>query len=104
MESREAVDEATIRLTGQGLDTLTEDEVACCYALQDKVWVTDPDGAKWEVYTVLADAPGSAFPASWICQSTGTLETAWAVMDARVAVKKAPRLASMATASAIPAA
>lgn len=29
----------------------------CCYATQDKVWVTDPDGAPWEVYTVLADAP-----------------------------------------------
>ena len=53
VESTEQVNEATVRLTGQGLDTLTEDEVACCYALQDKVWVTDPDGAKWEVYTVL---------------------------------------------------
>ena len=29
----------------------------CCYAVQDKVWVNDPDGAPWEVYTVLADAP-----------------------------------------------
>ncbi|MGH9011518.1 MAG: glyoxalase/bleomycin resistance/dioxygenase family protein, partial [Acidimicrobiia bacterium] len=26
-----------------------------CYALQDKVWVSDPDGAPWEIYTVLAD-------------------------------------------------
>ena len=32
----------------------------CCYAVQDKVWVHDPDGAPWEVYTVLADAPASA--------------------------------------------
>ena len=30
----------------------------CCYAVQDKVWVDGPDGARWEVYTVLADAPG----------------------------------------------
>jgi hypothetical protein len=42
-----------------------EDHVSCCYALQDKVWVDDPDGAPWEIYTVLADveAPaGSADP------------------------------------------
>jgi catechol 2,3-dioxygenase-like lactoylglutathione lyase family enzyme len=44
------------RLDGEGLTTDTEDEVTCCYAVQDKVWVDDPDGAAWEVYTVLADA------------------------------------------------
>ena len=33
----------------------TEDGVACCYAVQDKVWVDGPDGQRWEVYTVLAD-------------------------------------------------
>ena len=27
----------------------------CCFATQDKVWVTGPGGEKWEVYTVLAD-------------------------------------------------
>ena len=48
---------ATQRLTGEGLDTLTQDSTTCCYAVQDKVWVHDPDGAPWEVYTVLADAP-----------------------------------------------
>lgn len=50
---------ASDRLTGQGLDTLTQDATTCCYAVQDKVWVHDPDGAPWEVYTVLADAPES---------------------------------------------
>ena len=44
------------RLSGEGLATDTEDEVTCCYAVQDKVWVDDPDGAAWEVYTVLADS------------------------------------------------
>ena len=33
-----------------------EDGTTCCYAVQDKVWVDGPDGARWEVYTVLADA------------------------------------------------
>lgn len=48
---------ATERLTGEGLATITQDATSCCYAVQDKVWVHDPDGAPWEVYTVLADAP-----------------------------------------------
>ncbi|MGH8986080.1 MAG: ArsI/CadI family heavy metal resistance metalloenzyme [Acidimicrobiia bacterium] len=45
------------RLRADGLDTATEDQVTCCYAVQDKTWVTGPDGERWEVYTVLADAP-----------------------------------------------
>jgi catechol 2,3-dioxygenase-like lactoylglutathione lyase family enzyme len=51
---------ATDRLAKEGLDTRTEDRVTCCYAVQDKVWTTDPDGAPWEFYTVLADAPDPA--------------------------------------------
>lgn len=47
---------AQARLAGQGLDTATEENVACCYAVQDKVWVSDPDNAPWEIYTVLGDA------------------------------------------------
>jgi len=47
---------ATTRLSGEGLPTLIEDEVECCYAVQDKVWVSDPDGARWEFYTVLGDS------------------------------------------------
>jgi catechol 2,3-dioxygenase-like lactoylglutathione lyase family enzyme len=56
VERPDDVSAATRRLTGKGLDTLTEDATTCCYAVQDKVWVHDPDGAPWEVYTVLADA------------------------------------------------
>lgn len=39
---------------------LTEDEMQtdCCYALQDKTWVSDPDGNSWEVFTVLEDTEG----------------------------------------------
>ena len=48
--------EARDRLAGEGLPTASEEGVSCCYATQDKVWVDDPDGAPWEVYTVLADA------------------------------------------------
>ncbi len=56
VEDATAVAAATERFGTAGLDTRTE-HGTCCYALQDKVWVTDPDGAGWEVYTVLADAP-----------------------------------------------
>jgi catechol 2,3-dioxygenase-like lactoylglutathione lyase family enzyme len=60
VESPAQVAGATQRLTGEGLDTLTQDNTTCCYAVQDKVWVHDPDGAPWEVYTVLADAADSS--------------------------------------------
>jgi catechol 2,3-dioxygenase-like lactoylglutathione lyase family enzyme len=55
VESREAVASAQRRLAGEGLATATEDQVACCYAVQDKVWVDGPSGEPWEIYTVLAD-------------------------------------------------
>jgi catechol 2,3-dioxygenase-like lactoylglutathione lyase family enzyme len=53
--STDEVTAATTRLSGEGLDTAVEEDVACCFARQDKVWVEDPDGAPWEIYTVLAD-------------------------------------------------
>jgi catechol 2,3-dioxygenase-like lactoylglutathione lyase family enzyme len=57
VDTADEVSAATRRLTGEGLDTLTQEATNCCYAVQDKVWVNDPDGVPWEVYTVLADAP-----------------------------------------------
>ena len=46
VETAEEVAEAHRRLADVGLVTVTEDEVACCYALQDKVWVDAPDGTR----------------------------------------------------------
>jgi len=51
---------ATRRFAADGLATEVEEGTTCCYALQDKVWVTGPDGERWEVYTVLADADADA--------------------------------------------
>jgi hypothetical protein len=45
------------RLAAEGLATLDQQETTCCYAVQDKVWVEDPDATPWEIYTVLADSP-----------------------------------------------
>ncbi len=70
VETTDEVAATERRLRGEGLATAVEDDVACCYARQDKVWVDDPAGAPWEIYTVLADvemAPGqlrTADPAS----------------------------------------
>ncbi len=46
---------ASARLAADGLATAVEDDVACCYARQDKVWVDGPSGEPWEIYTVLED-------------------------------------------------
>jgi catechol 2,3-dioxygenase-like lactoylglutathione lyase family enzyme len=56
VETTDEVTAATARLSATGLATLAEDNTACCYALQDKVWVTGPGDEPWEVYTVKADA------------------------------------------------
>jgi catechol 2,3-dioxygenase-like lactoylglutathione lyase family enzyme len=40
------------RLQRAGLITFDEMNVDCCFAVQDKTWITDPDGNRWEVFTV----------------------------------------------------
>ena len=47
----------TQRLGGLGMATEIEDGVVCCHAEQDKVWVSDPAGIRWEVYTITDDTP-----------------------------------------------
>lgn len=55
VESSDQVHDEIARFVGDGL--VTEEQMGnnCCYATQDKVWVTGPDAERWEVYTVLAD-------------------------------------------------
>ena len=55
--STDEVVAATRRFSAEGMETLIEDGTTCCYAVQDKVWVTGPGGERWEVYTVTDDAP-----------------------------------------------
>lgn len=55
-ESMEEVEAEADRLEAAGLTLDAEGEVVCCYARQDKHWVTGPDGQRWENYVVLADA------------------------------------------------
>jgi catechol 2,3-dioxygenase-like lactoylglutathione lyase family enzyme len=56
VETTGEVTGATTRLAAEGLPTATEEDTACCYAVQDKVWVTAPGGEPWEVYVVKSDA------------------------------------------------
>lgn len=56
VETTGEVADALTRLAAEGLAPAAESGT-CCYAVQEKAWVHDPDGAPWEVYTVLADAP-----------------------------------------------
>ena len=56
VESSERVHGEIARLSGAGLFTEEEMGSTCCFAKQDKVWVTGPGGERWEVYTVLADS------------------------------------------------
>ena len=56
VESTDEVAEATQRFDAIGFATDVEEQTTCCYAVQDKVWVRDPDDARWEVYTVLSDS------------------------------------------------
>lgn len=56
VESSEQVHAEIGRLTDAGMFTEEEIGTTCCFATQDKVWVTAPDREKWEIYTVLADS------------------------------------------------
>src|SRR3954447_15814655 len=57
VDSTDDVTAATRRLADAGLATEIEDNTTCCYATQDKVWVSDvPNRQRWEIYTVLADS------------------------------------------------
>src|ERR1700756_1761530 len=52
-----AVEAAQTRLADAGLAAIDERDTTCCYARQDKFWVTGaPNGERWEIYTVLADS------------------------------------------------
>jgi catechol 2,3-dioxygenase-like lactoylglutathione lyase family enzyme len=55
VDTPEAVDAAIARLQSAGHAIDIETEETCCYAVQNKVWATDPDGRRWETYFVLED-------------------------------------------------
>ena len=57
VETSAEVRAETRRLAAAGMATVVEESTVCCHAEQDKVWVRDPAGIRWEVYTITDDAP-----------------------------------------------
>jgi hypothetical protein len=62
-------------------------QTTCCYALQDKAWVNDPDGNEWEVFTVIEDNLGEteskAEGGEVCCAPAGATVVASAVHDVK---------------------
>jgi catechol 2,3-dioxygenase-like lactoylglutathione lyase family enzyme len=79
VETTEEVAAAAARLAAEGLPTATEEDTACCYAVQDKVWVTGPGTEPWEVYVVKADSGvlgDNAIPAPCCGPASGQADAA----------------------------
>ncbi len=74
VKSTAAVSNVLERLQQAGLETKVEQNVTCCYAVQNKVWATDPDGNHWEVYVVL-DNDGAHHHSSATKCSSGEPDT-----------------------------
>ncbi|HBE72384.1 MAG TPA: glyoxalase/bleomycin resistance/dioxygenase family protein [Planctomycetaceae bacterium] len=67
------VHQAIERFKASGYETITEEATTCCYAVQDKVWVVDPDGHRWEVFVVLqADVKDELYAQSGCCSPEGS--------------------------------
>jgi len=60
VETADQVVMSAARLSEQGMTIDLCQGTTCCHALQDKVWVDDPDRLPWEIYTVLADVEESS--------------------------------------------
>lgn len=57
VDHKEAVMDWLTQAKARGVEiSLIEEQTRCCYALQDKFWVQDPDGVQWEIYTFLEDS------------------------------------------------
>jgi catechol 2,3-dioxygenase-like lactoylglutathione lyase family enzyme len=69
-----------------GLLTRDEMQTNCCYALQDKTWVRDPDGNEWEVFVVLKDNLAETTP----CECGTKLEETAAIQTASACCTTAP--------------
>ena len=59
VETSPEVSAETQRLAAAGFNTVVEESTVCCHAEQNKVWVRDPAGIRWEVYTITDDAPAA---------------------------------------------
>ncbi len=54
-----------------------EENVACCYSVQTKIWAVDPDGNRWEVFVVTGDDTEEGCGVSCICYNPATGGCEW---------------------------
>ena len=71
-DARLRMEHARIDAAGIPIE-LEEDSVTCCYAVQNKFWVRDPDGNAWEIYSFVEDA-GSCCPTNVTCDDPACQE------------------------------
>ena len=55
------------RLLADGFNIITEDDAACCYAVQTKLWVADPEGNRWEIFVTTEPDANVGCGADCIC-------------------------------------
>ncbi len=67
VQSTDAVEAMITRFKAAGLATRVEEDTACCYAVQTKVWIEDPDGNPWEVFVVTAADVNQRAPVNSSC-------------------------------------
>ncbi|MEX0936538.1 MAG: ArsI/CadI family heavy metal resistance metalloenzyme [Pirellulales bacterium] len=91
--------ENRLRQAGIGVDM--EESVACCYAVQTKIWAVDPDGNKWEVYVVLDEQGAHHHTSAERCcdqdssSSQATLPSGGSELPQSPVTKDAPRASSI---------
>ncbi len=57
VDQNEGLNDVEKRLDRNGVADEVEEETTCCFATQDKVWSTEPQGLHWEWYTITDDNP-----------------------------------------------
>lgn len=72
VETAAEVESAISRLEAAGLVSSIEREETCCYANQTKVWTVDPEGRRWEIYTVHEDTQEKIDAGSTCCAADDT--------------------------------
>lgn len=70
-----ALDRLYQRLKAAGLVHQERDTSVCCYANQDKFWVSDPDGYKWELYVLLEDTEQKIDRKTGCCAAAGSAQS-----------------------------
>jgi catechol 2,3-dioxygenase-like lactoylglutathione lyase family enzyme len=74
VQSTETITEIAGRFARAVIATEVQDHVTCCYAVQDKIWATDPDGNRWEVFVVVDNLDAASPCCAEDCCSEGSCD------------------------------